>query len=75
MPENVKIVVVTSFTNKKYSKASPQLGDERYMPHAMFSLNYMPFLQNQGFHGDLENVNGHGKVMEHEQLGKSHGIL
>ena len=25
--------------------------------------------------GNMENENGHGKVMEHEKLAKSHGIL
>ena len=28
-----------------------------------------------GFSWRLENENGHGKVMEHEKLTKSHGIL
>ena len=28
-----------------------------------------------GFPRRLENENGHGKVMEHEKLAKSHGIL
>ena len=40
----------------------------------------MPVLKQarQGSHRDwknLENENGHGKVMEQEKLAKSHGIL
>ena len=32
-------------------------------------------IQISGFPWKLENESGHGKVMEHEKMTKSHGIL
>ena len=46
-------------------------------PHYIIMQNVLPGKLNSGFPRRLENLeneNGHGKVMEHEKLAKSHGI-
>ena len=47
----------------------------KYVKNIQTTYGLVKFRSETGFPRRLENENGHGKVMEHEKLAKSHGIL
>ena len=49
--------------------------DIKYFKNIQTTYGLVKFRSGTGFPRRLENENGHGKVMEHEKLAKSHGIL